>query len=72
MQNVNTVVITGNLTRDPELRYLERGDEHVCKLRVAVNGRRKDADTGAVGRPAPTTSTSPSGASTPTPAPTTC
>jgi single-strand DNA-binding protein len=39
--NVNVVVITGNLTRDPELRHLGSGTA-VCELRVAVNGRRKD------------------------------
>ena len=39
--NVNVVVITGNLTRDPELRSLSTGTS-VCKLRVAVNSRRKD------------------------------
>jgi single-strand DNA-binding protein len=38
-------VITGNLTRDPELRSLPSGTS-VCKLRVAVNSRRKDAATG--------------------------
>jgi single-strand DNA-binding protein len=43
--NVNRVVITGNLTRDPELRSLNSGTS-VCKLRVAVNSRRKDAATG--------------------------
>jgi single-strand DNA-binding protein len=38
-QNVNIVVITGNLTKDPEeKRY---GDTYVCQLRVAVNSRRK-------------------------------
>ena len=41
MQNINVVVITGNLTRDPELRSSPSGTS-VCKLRVAVNGRRKD------------------------------
>ena len=42
MQNVNvSVVITGNLTRDPELRHTGGGTE-VCNLRVAVNGRRKN------------------------------
>jgi single-strand DNA-binding protein len=41
MQNVNVTVITGNLTRDPELRHLGSGTA-VCKLRVAVNTRRKD------------------------------
>jgi single-strand DNA-binding protein len=46
MQNVNTVVITGNLTRDPELRYLQESNECFCRMRVAVNGRRKDAQSG--------------------------
>jgi len=43
--NVNVVVITGNLTRDPELRSTPSGTS-VCKLRVAVNSRRKDGQTG--------------------------
>jgi single-strand DNA-binding protein len=43
--NVNVVVITGNLTRDPELRSTPGGTS-VCKLRVAVNSRRKDGQTG--------------------------
>lgn len=42
MQNINVVVITGNLTKDPELRHTEAGTP-VCNLRVAVNGRRKNA-----------------------------
>jgi single-strand DNA-binding protein len=40
---VNVVVVTGNLTRDPELRSLPSGTA-VCKLRVAVNSRRKSGD----------------------------
>lgn len=40
--NINVVVITGNLTRDPELRSLQNGTS-VCKLRVAVNTRRRNA-----------------------------
>jgi single-strand DNA-binding protein len=43
--NVNVVVITGNLTKDPELRSTPGGTA-VCKLRVAVNSRRKDSSTG--------------------------
>jgi single-strand DNA-binding protein len=39
--NINVVVITGNLTRDPELRSTQGGTS-VCKLRVAVNSRRRD------------------------------
>jgi single-strand DNA-binding protein len=43
--NLNRVVITGNLTRDPELRSTPSGTA-LCKLRVAVNSRRKDGQTG--------------------------
>ena len=43
--NINRVVLTGNLTRDPELRNLPSGTA-VCSLRVAVNTRRKDGSTG--------------------------
>jgi single-strand DNA-binding protein len=38
--NINVVVITGNLTRDPELRTTPGGTS-VCSMRVAVNTRRK-------------------------------
>src|SRR6201991_3669231 len=40
--NINRVVLTGNLTRDPELRSLPSGMS-VCSLRIAVNTRRKGA-----------------------------
>jgi single-strand DNA-binding protein len=43
--NINRVILTGNLTRDPELRSLQSGTS-VCKLRVAVNSRRKDSASG--------------------------
>ena len=43
--NINRVIITGNLTSDPELRSLPSGTS-VCKLRVACNTRRKDNSTG--------------------------
>jgi single-strand DNA-binding protein len=43
--NINRVVLTGNLTSDPELRSLPSGTS-VCKLRVACNTRRKDGSTG--------------------------
>jgi single-strand DNA-binding protein len=43
--NINRVTITGNLTRDPELRSTPSGTP-VCKLRVAVNSRRKDSSSG--------------------------
>jgi single-strand DNA-binding protein len=43
--NINSVVLVGNLTRDPELRHTPSGTA-VCSLRLAVNSRRKDAATG--------------------------
>ncbi len=39
--NINRVVITGNLTADPEVRGT---DENVCRLRIACNTRRKQED----------------------------
>jgi single-strand DNA-binding protein len=44
-QNINRVIVTGNLTADPVLNSLPSGTS-VCDLRIAVNGRRKDNDTG--------------------------
>lgn len=41
--NVNRVVITGNLTRDPELRHTGSGTA-VCDLGVAVNDREKQGE----------------------------
>jgi single-strand DNA-binding protein len=41
--NINRVVISGNLTRDPELRSTSGGTP-VCSLRVAVNSRRKEGN----------------------------
>jgi single-strand DNA-binding protein len=41
--NINSVNLTGNLTRDPDLRELESGTK-VANLRIAVNGRRRSAD----------------------------
>ena len=43
--NINRVILTGNLTRDPELRNTPGGTS-VCSLRLAVNTRRKDGATG--------------------------
>ena len=43
--NINRVVLTGNLTRDPELRSLPSGMS-VCSLRIACNTRRKNNATG--------------------------
>lgn len=43
--NINRVVMTGNLTADPELRSLPSGTS-VCKLRIASNTRRRNGSTG--------------------------
>jgi single-strand DNA-binding protein len=43
--NINRVVMTGNLTKDPELRSLPSGTS-VCELRIACNTRRKDQSSG--------------------------
>ena len=41
--DINTVTITGNLTREPELRALQN-DNAVCSIRIAHNERFKNAD----------------------------
>jgi single-strand DNA-binding protein len=41
--NINRVVLTGNLTRDPEVRSTP-GGLSICKLGIAVNTRRKNSD----------------------------
>jgi single-strand DNA-binding protein len=43
--NINRVIITGNLTRDPETRALPSGNGSVTSLRVACNGRRQNRQT---------------------------
>src|SRR3989449_7915871 len=48
--NINRVVLTGNLTRDPELRSTPSGTS-VCSLRIACNTRRKDASGEWVDKP---------------------
>jgi single-strand DNA-binding protein len=48
--NINRVVLTGNLTRDPELRSTPAGVS-VCSLRIASNTRRKTSDGEYVDKP---------------------
>ena len=48
--NINRVVLTGNLTRDPELRTTPSGTS-VCGLRIACNTRRKDSSGQWVDKP---------------------
>ena len=42
---MNKVFLTGNLTRDPEVKYTPNG-KAVSKLGIAVNRRFKNAETG--------------------------
>ncbi len=44
MANFNKVILAGNLTRDPELRYTPKGTA-IAKFGLAINRRRK-AETG--------------------------
>jgi single-strand DNA-binding protein len=41
--NINRVVLTGNLTKDPDVRTIPSTGLSVCKLRLAVNTRRRTA-----------------------------
>jgi single-strand DNA-binding protein len=43
--SINRVVLTGNLTRDAELKQTP-GGMAIVKMRLAVNDRRKNATTG--------------------------
>ena len=43
--SINRVNITGNLTRDPELRATQSGSQ-VLSFGVAVNDRRRNPQTG--------------------------
>jgi len=43
MANFNRVILMGNLTRDPQLRYLPNNTP-VCDFGVAVNRRYRDRD----------------------------
>jgi len=41
---MNTITLTGNLTKDPEIRYLNDGTA-TCNISLAVNRRRQDKQT---------------------------
>lgn len=43
MASYNRVILVGNLTRDPEIRYIQSGTA-VCDIGLAVNNRRKNAN----------------------------
>ena len=48
--NINRVIMTGNLTRDPELRSTNSGTP-VCGMRIACNTRRKDGSGNWIDKP---------------------
>jgi len=48
--NINRVVLTGNLTADPQLNETPSGTK-VCNIRLACNTRRKDANGDWVDKP---------------------
>lgn len=45
MEDINKVTLTGRLTRDPELRATAGGTQ-ICSFGLAVNGQRKNHQTG--------------------------
>jgi len=49
--DINQVTVSGNLTREPELRNLPSG-QSVCQLRIAHNDRYKDSSGNWADRPA--------------------
>lgn len=44
MGNYNRIILVGNLVRDPEIRYVQRGSP-VTKFTIAVNRRSKQDDS---------------------------
>jgi single-strand DNA-binding protein len=48
--NINRVVLTGNLTRDPELRNTPNGTS-ICSLRLACNTRRRNSSGEWIDKP---------------------
>lgn len=44
---MNSVILIGNLTRDPELRYSTGANQNAfCRFTVAVNDRMRNQQTG--------------------------
>lgn len=42
--DINRVIVTGRLTKDPDLRSFPDSNNSVCTLRLAVNGRRRNSE----------------------------
>ena len=47
MASFNQVTIAGNVTRNPEVKYLQSG-KAVCELGIAINESRKGQDGGRI------------------------
>jgi len=43
MASLNSVIVVGNLTRDPEIKMLPNSGNSVCNLGLALNRKWKDA-----------------------------
>ncbi|GAC1463186.1 MAG: hypothetical protein PVSMB8_16520 [Vulcanimicrobiaceae bacterium] len=41
MANFNHITVVGNLTRDPEIRYVDDGGKAVTKFTIAINRKTK-------------------------------
>lgn len=48
MQDINRVCLSGNLTRDPEIKSAQSGTQ-ILSFGIAVNDRRKNSQTGEWG-----------------------
>ncbi|MGP6157913.1 MAG: single-stranded DNA-binding protein [Vulcanimicrobiaceae bacterium] len=44
MASYNRIIIMGNLTRDPEIRYVDGGGKAVTKFSLALNRKSKGGD----------------------------
>lgn len=44
MASFNKIILAGNLTREPELRYIPNTDKAVCKNALAVSRKYKDKE----------------------------
>jgi len=44
MANFNHITVVGNLTRDPEIRYVDDGGKAVTKFSIAINRKTKAGD----------------------------
>ena len=45
---MNKIILVGNLTKDPELRYTQQTQTPVCNFDIAVNRRNPDGENSAM------------------------